>query len=86
MRPTDPPNVAVVLPLENEFCIFRLGATERNRVILDEHRVQFLENNSLFGRLAHILITSVYRNRQIRRSQIFDKNTLFGAIMVEISH
>jgi hypothetical protein len=56
MRPAHPPDVVVVLPKENLTGILRLGATERYRVILDEHFVQFVEITSFPNRLAHNLI------------------------------
>ncbi len=46
VRPAHPPDVAVVLPNENLTGILGLGTTERYRVILDEHFVQFFEINS----------------------------------------
>ena len=42
MGAAHPPDVAVVLPKENLSGILRLGATERYRVILDEHFVLFV--------------------------------------------
>ena len=56
VRPTDPPDVAVVLPKENLSGILGLGTTERYRVILDEHFVQFIEITYFSCRLAHNLI------------------------------
>jgi hypothetical protein len=56
MRPTDSPDVAVVLPKENLSGILGLGTTKRYRVILDEHFVQFFENTRFLSRLAHNLI------------------------------
>ena len=56
MGAAHPPDVAVVLPKENLTGILGLGATERYRVILDEHFVQFVENTTFPNRLAHNLI------------------------------
>ena len=56
MRPTDPPDVSVVLPKENLSGILGLGTTKRYRVIRDEHFVQFFENTRFSSRLAHNLI------------------------------
>jgi hypothetical protein len=59
MRPTDPPDVAVVFPKANLTGILGLGATERNRVIVDEHIVSFVENTSFSCRLARNLIAYI---------------------------
>ena len=56
MGAAHPPVVAVVLPKENLTGILWLGTTERYRVILDEHFVQFVEITSFPSRLAHNLI------------------------------
>ena len=56
MRPTDPPDVAVVLPKENLTGILGLGTTERYRVILDEHFVLCVEITSFPSGLARNLI------------------------------
>ena len=37
IRPADAPHAAVVLPAVNLLCVARFGATERNRVVVDEH-------------------------------------------------
>ena len=59
MRPTNPPDVAVVLPKEDLTGVLGLGTTERYRVILDEHFVQFVEISTFPSRLAHNLIVLI---------------------------
>lgn len=54
--PADAPNGAIVLPSINPFGVVGLGATERNRVVFDEHGGSMVENLSFIGRLARILI------------------------------
>ena len=56
MRPAHPPDVAVVFPKENLTRILGLGASERYRVILDEHFDPFVEITSFPRGLARNLI------------------------------
>ena len=51
IRSADTPNRAVVLPTINLCTILGLGATERNRVVFDEHGPSFVEKVAISQRI-----------------------------------